>query len=461
LSKKGRSLPPTYDANGNMTAHGSFTISGGPTQFELEAVAFTYDRNNRLRTYTLGSGATCTLYWDAFGRIREKTWTNNHQVFYHDGRQLVQIWDQTVNGAVVTRTLSYDLFRGQIGYLKDIDFVSNPDEESYLIKDEQGTVRRLVKVSWSGGVYTVTQGDVPLDAYGDWFDPASVPSMGAHYMRYIGCRVEGYADAGTENQALLHTDHRHYYAPLGVFLQREPLLVGGKAVSLPGLIPGASQVSPYRYCENCPAQTSDSSGLAISERCKPIVKTALAALLKCQNDAYHKAVDRYNNLISCANKVNQECKGIELAMNIIIALCFIVFCLAIVGCTGTWLAIIACMLAALIAYNACIAWTTFEKAQAKKHANECSLVVNCWLWRTQDLLDKDLAACNNQFCIDLKDCGECPSTGAVNQDAPAHVLRAILQVIETKVFCCPVDLASIHIQPCGSLGGCCIGFVEY
>jgi hypothetical protein len=89
-------------------------------------------------------------------------------VFYHDGRQLAQIWEQEVNGSTVTRTIAYDLFRGQTGYLKDIDFVSNPDEESYLIKDEQGTVRRLVKVSFSGGVYSVSQGDVPLDAYGDW-----------------------------------------------------------------------------------------------------------------------------------------------------------------------------------------------------------------------------------------------------------------------------------------------------
>jgi hypothetical protein len=63
--------------------------------------------------------------------------------------------------------IGYDLFRGQTGYLKDIDFVSNPDEESYLIKDEQGAVRRLVKVSFSGRVYSVSQGDVPLDAYGD------------------------------------------------------------------------------------------------------------------------------------------------------------------------------------------------------------------------------------------------------------------------------------------------------
>ena len=120
------SLVPTYDANGNILGHGSFTITSGTTQqFELKAVAFTYDRNNRLKTCALGAGATCTLFWDALGRIREKTWTGHHQVFYHDGRQLSQIWEQTVNGSTVTRTIAYDLFRGQTGYLKDIDFVSN------------------------------------------------------------------------------------------------------------------------------------------------------------------------------------------------------------------------------------------------------------------------------------------------------------------------------------------------
>ncbi|MCX6644953.1 MAG: hypothetical protein NTY09_01130 [bacterium] len=56
----------------------------------------TYDRKNRLKTYKFGAGgAVRTLYWDAIGRIREKTWTvdstNHKQVFYHDGRKLVQI----------------------------------------------------------------------------------------------------------------------------------------------------------------------------------------------------------------------------------------------------------------------------------------------------------------------------------------------------------------------------------
>ena len=37
----------------------------------------------------------------------------------------------------VTRAISYDLYNGQPGYQKDIDFAANPDVESFLIKDEQ------------------------------------------------------------------------------------------------------------------------------------------------------------------------------------------------------------------------------------------------------------------------------------------------------------------------------------
>jgi len=34
----------------------------------------------------------------------------------------MQIWDKTEDGADVTRAISYDLFNGQTGYQKDINF---------------------------------------------------------------------------------------------------------------------------------------------------------------------------------------------------------------------------------------------------------------------------------------------------------------------------------------------------
>jgi len=226
-----------------------------------------------------------------------------------------------VNGSTVTRTLAYDLFRGHTGYLKDIDFVSNPDEESYLIKDEQGTVRRLVKVSFSGGVYSVSQGDVPLDAYGDWFDPGQVPAMGAHYMRYIGCRVEGYADPGTENQALLHTDHRHYYAPLGVFLQREPLLVRPTAGYIAFSSSRMGSTQPYRYSGNAPIEAQDSTGMkeCTDEDYKAASEWRSRYMAECQrkyNNAKQQLADRIksiNNQIDALeagmqNRIKQECE---------------------------------------------------------------------------------------------------------------------------------------------------------
>jgi hypothetical protein len=91
----------------------------------------------------------------------------------HDGRKLVQIWNETMTSVPpltfnYARAISYDLYRGQTGYLKDIDFDANPDVESYLIKDEQGTVRAAVTLGWSAGAYNVTvDRDGLPDAYGE------------------------------------------------------------------------------------------------------------------------------------------------------------------------------------------------------------------------------------------------------------------------------------------------------
>jgi len=255
------SAQPTYDTNGNLTSHGSVTVSnGGPEQFELTAMTFTYDRKNRLQTYQYGDGPTKTLTWDALGRIREKTWTENstdyHQVFYHSGRQLVQIWNETVDGYDITREIAYDLFSGQAGYLKDIDFDSDPDNEGYLIKDAQGTVRAIVNVTYSGGTYTVTTERYDLDGYGATLNFDSYPhDNGTHYMRYISCRVEDYADTDNETQALIHTDYRHYLPHFGIFLQREPLLT----LQAPNPSDPLSS-NPYRYSENSPVILTDASG---------------------------------------------------------------------------------------------------------------------------------------------------------------------------------------------------------
>jgi YD repeat-containing protein len=254
----------TYDDNGNLATVPAITVTSGPTQFNTLGIGFTYDRKNRLSTYAFNPGATTyTLKWDALGRIREKTWSTNKQVFYHDGRQLVQIWDETVDGDDVTRDIAYDLYKGETGYLKDIDFNSNPDEEGYLIKDAQGSVRAIVKVSYSGGTYTITTDKYNTDAYGDWLDFDSAHTNGTHYMRYISCRVEDYGNPGStfDNQALYHTDHRHYLPMLGIFLQREPLMVFASVNYINRFCYNPQALMPYRYVHNQPAVLSDRSGL--------------------------------------------------------------------------------------------------------------------------------------------------------------------------------------------------------
>ena len=263
-------LQPTYDANGNMTQLPALSvIAGGPDQFDLLQMDFTYDRKNRLATYDINQGDVRTLKWDALGRIREKTWTadetNYKQVFYHDGRTLMQIWDETVDGEDVTRTIAYDLYLGETGYLKDIDFNSEPDEEGYLVKDAQGSIRAIVNVTYSGGTYTVTTERYNTDGYGAWLDFDAAHANGTHYMRYISCRVEDFCDSGStnDNQALYHTDHRHYLPFLGIFLQREPLLVWPSERSL-GLSNNPAKLSPYRYAANAPISHSDPTGLHAS-----------------------------------------------------------------------------------------------------------------------------------------------------------------------------------------------------
>jgi len=263
-------INPTYDDNGNLTGFDGFTITNGPDQFEMIGMTFTYDRKNRLQTYQYGDGPTKTLTWDALGRIREKTWTEDstdyHQVFYHSGRQLVQIWNETVDGYDVTREIAYDLFSGQAGYLKDIDFESDPDNEGYLIKDAQGTVRAIVNVTYSGGTYTVTTERYELDGYGATLNFDSYPhDNGTHYMRYISCRVEDYADSDNETQALIHTDYRHYLPHFGIFLQREPLLIFAYKSPLNSMMINPIAANPYRYSVNEPIYQKDPSGLIPSQ----------------------------------------------------------------------------------------------------------------------------------------------------------------------------------------------------
>src|SRR3989337_447693 len=122
-------------------------ICGTAGKLRSSGLSITIDTNGNMLTQpsisNTGTGMVYTLYWDAMRRIREKTWTADstdyHQVFYHDGRTLVQIWNQDdADPNDVTRSIGYDLYRGSTGYLKDIDFEDDPDVESYLIKDDHG-----------------------------------------------------------------------------------------------------------------------------------------------------------------------------------------------------------------------------------------------------------------------------------------------------------------------------------
>jgi len=321
----------TYDSNGNLSGHGLLSCAGALAKFDLAAVAFTYDVKNRLKTYQFGAGTTYTLWWDALDRIREKTWTidstNYKQVFYHDGRELVQIWNEEVDGTDVTREISYDLYRGVTGYQKDIDFDADPDVESYLVKDEQGTIRAVVEVAYSGGSYTVTTGRYVTDAYGAALDPAGTPPSDTHYMRYISSRVEGYGDPGSteNNQALIHLDHRHYLPYLGIFLQREPIIIHATKQTCRSLSYGPKKLNTYRYCYNSPSNLTDHNGLSPNEddvennpdyiACREKVKTDYA-LCKEQFDIDQAILD------DCVGWIAHEVGIVQDALQLAIKRCW-------------------------------------------------------------------------------------------------------------------------------------------
>jgi hypothetical protein len=161
---------------------------------------------------------------------------------------------------------------------KNFTLPISPTDELYQIKDEQGTVRTLVMISESGGIYSIDQLSAPpVDAYGDSMNAGSYISR-KDYIGYIGCRVEGYADASTGNQPLIHTDHRHYYPLFGIFLQRDPMLVRPPISVLEcsyNFTPESLNV--YRYSYNSPSIYSDVLGLTPEHECNKIYDTRSAA----------------------------------------------------------------------------------------------------------------------------------------------------------------------------------------
>ena len=329
-------------------------------------------------------------------------------MFYHDGRQLVQIWKQEVDGYTVTRTIEYDLFRGQTGYLKGLDFESNPDEEAFLIKDEQGTVRRMVKVTYSGGSYSIDIGDVPLDAYGDWFDPGQIPAIGIHYMRYISCRVEGYADPGVENQALLHTDHRHYYAPLGVFLQREPLLVKPRQSNSGYGFEQLTSLLPYRYALNKPILNSDPSGLGCN---KEAAEAAAIKWGKCCKKCEDVWTFNDTRIAECEAKAKKEYLD-AMAYTILgllgcLALAAAIFFLCSAACTiftGGFLTPIClayCLKYFIAAAIACGIKALYDQTKIANKYRNCFLTLIKWREMNDIQRSNCLAKCQRDFCDEM------------------------------------------------------------
>ena len=430
-----------------------------------------------------GTGMVYTLYWDAMRRIREKTWTADstdyHQVFYHDGRTLVQIWNQDdADPNDVTRSIGYDLYRGSTGYLKDIDFEDDPDVESYLIKDDQGTIRSVVKLSYSGGSYTVTVGRYVTDAYGAWMNPASIPSD-VHYMRYISSRVEGYGDEANQNQALIHLDHRHYLPYLGIFLQREPLLVSLKTAHLVNISSAPFLLNPYRYTGNRPTLLTDRSGLYCDEAKKQQALDDRDDCMALCRDVY---TENESRLDECARIVR---KAYETALDdawdnyrlcvYVASGAFLAWAVAsiLVG-GGLWT--VAAVIAYVIAIAACLSAFLRAMARAENARSNCMALIQKWRETNMIQLYNCSAKCQRDFCdkVIAADC-------AVKCDWPDEEAAVYMGWIANPIWYDPndpisddysgpvVDIFNIEPPCCfypspkqyppypGSLGPCCGG----
>ncbi|MFH1677022.1 MAG: hypothetical protein ABIC40_08345 [bacterium] len=312
----------------------------------------------------------------------------------------------------------------------------------------------MVKLTYSGGSYSIAIGDVPLDAYGDWFDPQQIPVSGIHYMRYISCRVEGYADPGVENQALLHTDHRHYYAPLGVFLQREPVIVKvGLNYPSPNFRLLSNARNTYRYSDNNPAISKDSNGL-LSQNCIDRINECLVGnkatgepgLQKCGSDCYIKEHEAIIELIHCfhvnntrykedKNFLNKQLQRYNFLLALVLIACALTALAGYLTANPFWvLAAALCFLIAIISFIISKQNIDNQLKEKEKKRDDCNRMIVCWLKREMVARDNCLISCQNKFCNCLgSDCTECvPENGELVFLDP----KLILMQGCDKINCC-------------------------
>ncbi|MBU1024305.1 hypothetical protein KKB99_08500, partial [bacterium] len=125
---------------------------------------------------------------------------------------------------------------------------ASADKHRYYMKDHQGTVVAMTDHDQNVEEYN-------YDAWGEHIDNTDFPTA-TNLVRYAGARVENFADAGNEKDAIYKMGVRHYWPKYSRFLQRDPMAY--RQMPNPRF---PLSVNPYIYSDNNPVMKSDPSGM--------------------------------------------------------------------------------------------------------------------------------------------------------------------------------------------------------
>ncbi len=236
----------TYDTNNNLTETKSLSFTAGGTPYPPGRGnwEFTYDRKNRLMTYTNGTMGNNVMHlrYDGLGRVWQRwtksgaTWSGYFSRFVYDGNQSAQIlsytYDDDPSPVVAFGGIELDLLYGQTGMMRWKIPGEEEDCVAYYL-DESGRPGAQV---FKGTSTTANRFD--RDAQGDtlWKGDWELISIGMQFGQGYGY-VERYGievfipEPDFFSDPLVCMGGRHYLPTLRMFTSRQgngPYSPGGE-----------------------------------------------------------------------------------------------------------------------------------------------------------------------------------------------------------------------------------------
>jgi RHS repeat-associated protein len=187
--------PLTYDANGNLTADGTYT--------------FEYDEENRLRS-AIGAGFTTAYEYDPLGRRRAKSVNGVTTKFVSDGQE--EIEERDGSNAVLRKYAYGSTVDDRIAIFDQNDCPASPSTKSwcFYLGNWQGSTTTLIKRDNSmRDVYH-------YGPYGEGSNWTPADALTGNPFRYTGRRVD-------PETGLYYYRARYYSPRLGRFLQTDPI----------------------------------------------------------------------------------------------------------------------------------------------------------------------------------------------------------------------------------------------